>query len=281
MLPRQHSALLPPVFQSNEAGGAVRKSPLRNEYQFGARGQESIRLGAASAARATMTSPEYTPNPKITVNDDDHDLTKSSPPFADDTNYETIMLSEDGARSPESQSRGRAYANSADKSPPNFSRPREGTTARPDQRPSVIVTDGSLPQLQLQFDPPQSKQQQQQPLHQSYHSVSVYDEDEAVDLNSPEGNERRTMDRFETPAHSKHVLENRAEHHDDEPRRHGSSRGKMKTISVVEGDDFDGDEDKPETEEGAEIPKSDVKNIIQEWERVNGSYAREYRSRAR
>ena len=252
LLPRQHSALLPPPIQETEtAGPASRRSPRRNEYQAETQGQElqsfpQPKTHPRPALRMVEEGPHEpsrqprTPNPKIMVNDQVHDITDLQSPVEKDTNFETISLhDENGVQSGQGESRG-----SVDpaKSPQNFSRPREGNVVTPTQRPSVIVTDGSLPQLQLQFALPPS---------QSQNSVSVYDDDEGVDVNSP--SERQPMN----PSKG---------FQDHDPKKSIATVGNREVQSVEEyGQDMGGD-----------IPKENVKGMIQEWEKVHGRFGRDY-----
>jgi hypothetical protein len=186
-----------------------------------------LRMVGQEAPPELVTQPR-TPNPRITVNDRTQNFSELySPAYMEDTNFETISLRDE---SPGENDRGSV---DPEQSPCNFSRPREGHNVTPTQRPSVIVTDGSLPQLQLQFALPQSRS------HQTV--SSIYDDDEGVDVNSP--NERDAM--------------NDRSHF----QNHGNDEGK--TL------------EEHGQEVGGTIPKENVKDMIQEWERVNGRFGRE------
>ncbi|ETI25422.1 hypothetical protein G647_02195 [Cladophialophora carrionii CBS 160.54] len=219
LLPRQPSALLPPPI-NEQPGTVLRRSPLRHEYQV------------EGAARELATQPR-TPHPTITVNDRAQNFPDLySTAYAEDTNFETISLRD------ESPIGGQGGRGSVDPSQPpaNFSRPREGHHVTPTQRPSVVVTAGSLPQLQLQFPLPQSHSQQT--------VSSIYDEDEGVHVNSQ--NEAIP-------------LSGRAEVQDLE---------ESKPLKEVQSLEDDGQE------VGGTVAKENVKDMIQEWERVNGRFGR-------
>ena len=113
-----------------------------------------------------------TPNPRITFNDQAQESTQTRSPFDSHANYETISLDNESDDT-EDQTRGRT---DSDKTRCNNSRSEEGPFADPAQSPNVIVTDGSLPQLQLQFAIPP---------FEAHHSVSVYDGDDGVTVTGP------------------------------------------------------------------------------------------------
>ncbi len=237
LLPRQPSALLPPSIQEHPRT-AIRRSPPRNQYQAQTRVQEmrSYPEGAAvPGLRMVDSEPVSTQprilNPKITVNDQTEDVSGlRSPEYAEDTNFETVSLHDDSS----SGGRSTRGAVGGDTSLPNFSRPREGHNVTPTNRPSVIVTDGSLPQLQLHFATPPTRAQ---------HAVSsIYEED--VVMNSPD--ERQGM-------HTHY---------------HAREESDPLTGRKVESLEEYGEE------VGGEIPKENVKDMISEWERVNGRFAR-------
>ncbi|EXJ57520.1 hypothetical protein A1O7_07868 [Cladophialophora yegresii CBS 114405] len=243
LLPRHPSALLPPPI-NEQPGTVLRRSPLRHEYQAEAAAQDASGYQeAASAPGLCMVGQEAqelptqprTPNPIITVNDRKQNFPRLyCPDYAEDTNFETISLRDE---SPSGGQGGRGSGSVDPAQPPsNFSRPREGHNVTPTQRPSVVVTDGgSLPKLQLQFTPlPQS--------HSHQTVSSIYDDDEAVDVNnsSPHAGNGR-------PGIRNHAEEER------EPLKEAQS---------------------PEEEAGGSVAKDNVKDMIQEWERVNGHFGR-------
>ncbi|OCT47233.1 hypothetical protein CLCR_02453 [Cladophialophora carrionii] len=219
LLPRQPSALLPPPI-NEQPGTVLRRSPLRHEYQV------------EGTARELPTQPR-TSHPTITVNDRTQNFPELySPAYAEDTNFETISLRDE---SPSGGQGGRGSVDPA-QPPANFSRPREGHNATPTQRRSVVVTDGSLPQLQLQFPLPQSHSQQT--------VSSIYDEDEGVDVNS----QSETI-----------PLSGCAEVQDLE---------ESTPLKEVQSPEDDGQD------VGGTVAKENVKDMIQEWERVNGRFGR-------
>ena len=177
-----------------------------------------------------LSTQPQTLTPKITVNDQTEDISElRSPEYAEDTNFETVSLHDDNS-SGDRSTRGLI---GPDTSPYNFSRPREGHNVTPTHRPSVIVTDGSLPQLQLQFASPPARAQQA--------VSSIYEED--VIVNSPE---QQAM-----------YMQNQGR---DESK---PLRGREVESLEEFGEDV-----------GGEIPKENVKDMINEWERVNGRFAR-------
>ncbi|KAJ9610751.1 hypothetical protein H2200_005528 [Cladophialophora chaetospira] len=241
LLPRHQSALLPPPIHEHP-GTAVRRSPPRKVFQKeqenrAYRDAVDVPREVESEPQGISTQPQ-TPHPRITINDDTRDVVDlRSPEYAEDTNFETVSLHDE---SPGLQSS--KVSVDPDLSPTNFSRLREGHNVTPTHRPSVIVTDDSLPQLQLQFALPPSRSQQ---------TVSSIYEDEGVDMNSPDEN---------APLHVFTGGQSQA----------GKDKDKAVAGKGVESLEEYGQD------VGGEIPKENIKDMIQEWERANGRYGRNY-----
>jgi hypothetical protein len=247
-LPRQPSALLPPPI--NEV---IHRSPLRNEYQGEDPPQSSpYELESQDPLRTTpvvrtitpepqqSTIPPRSPNPIIALNDQPQDLSTLHGPFVNSSNFETISLDDEDHEG--NSDKHHSPSVDPESTPRNFSRPREGTVASPAQRPSIIVTDGSLPQLHLDFSVRQVRPQQT--------ASSIY-EDDVIDPGT-------SHTQYGTTLLSRLQGDGGV---DDALTMATDTRERLEAYGHQTGPD---------------LQRDNVKDMIQEWERVNGRFGRQF-----
>jgi hypothetical protein len=228
-----------------------RRSPLRNEYNAQQQDVEGGRNGpvaetpASQGTTAVAYEEDYGQTPpklKIDSNNDPRDPSRLQSPHSDDANFETVSLHEEEAEVRNAS----PNRNTPLPSSQVFPQAREGVSPTPAARPTVIVTDGSLLQLQINFGAS---------LAQPHYSASVYHDDEGVNLQSPTAGAARLLFNSSEAAPPQQNLE-----------MSGRVNGR-RTIKYVEDHG---------AEVSDEVQEENVESMIQEWENANGRFARNY-----